>query len=282
MNRRSRPWLLLLLALASGGLAAYLALRYLRQQATPLLAAESSKRQVVLAVRDLPVGALLSENDVRTVDWPGDALPPGYMSSVAEVANRGVITPVRLNEPILDSKLAPKGAGGGLPMIIGDGMRALSVRVDEVIGVAGFVIPGTRVDVLLTMDDPQTTNEPTTRAILQNIPALAAGQSIQTDQEGKPKSVPVITVLVTPEQAETLALASQQGRIQMALRNTLDTTRITTTGARKSTLFSGRRVPPRPRRSAGASPATVAPPPSNTIIEGFRGGERTLTKFSRP
>lgn len=278
--RRSRPWLLLMLALASGGLAAYLALRYLREQATPLLAAEPAKRQVVLAVRDIPLGALLTERDVRAVDWPGEAIPPGFMSKVADVAGRGVMTPLKLNEPVLESKLAPKGAGGGLPMIISDGMRALSVRVDEVIGVAGFVIPGTRVDVLLTMDDPQTTNEPTTRAILQNIQALAAGQSIQTDKEGKPQTVPVITVLVTPEQAETLALASQQGRIQMALRNTLDTNRITTSGARKTTLFAGRRAPARPRRPG--APAAAAPPPSNTIVEGFRGGERTLTKFSNP
>jgi pilus assembly protein CpaB len=279
MAARSRTWLLLALALASGGLAAYLALRYLREQARPLLNQGPVAGQAVLAARDIPLGAVVTDRDVRTVAWPGDALPPGFIGKPEDVIGRGVITPVRVNEPFLESKLAPKGAGGGLSTIIEDGMRALSVRVDEVIAVAGLVIPGSRVDVLLSMDDEGPPREPTTRAILQNIEALAAGQIIQRDPEGKPIPVGVVTVLVTPAQAETLALASQQGRIQMTLRSALDTTEITTTGARKSTLLTGERRPVGPTRRAIVRAQQA---PRQTIVEGFEGGQKSIRTFANP
>ncbi len=275
MAARTRTWLLLALALASGGLAAFLALRYLREQARPLLNQQPSGGQAVLATRDIPLGTIVTERDVRLVSWPGDALPPGFIGRQEDVIGRGVITPVRVNEPFLESKLAPKGTGGGLSTIIEDGMRALSVRVDEVIAVAGFVVPGTRVDVLLSMED-ESAREPTTRAILQNIEALAAGQIIQRDPEGKPIPVSVVTVLVTPAQAETLALASQQGRIQMTLRGALDTTEIQTSGARKSTLLTGERRPPGPTRRAIVRRAAPEP----TIVEGFDGGQRSIKRFA--
>jgi pilus assembly protein CpaB len=279
MAARSRTWLLLALALASGGLAAYLALRYLREQARPLLSQQKTSGKSVLASREIPIGTVVTERDVRVVDWPGDALPPGFISKPEDVIGRGVITPIRPNEPFLESKLAPKGAGGGLSTIIEDGMRALSVRVDEVIAVAGFVVPGTRVDVLLSMPD-ETTKEPVTRAILQNIEALASGQIIQRDPEGKPMPVSVVTVLVTPAQAETLALASQQGRIQMTLRSALDTTEITTTGARKSTLMTGEKRPVGPTRRAVVRAQQEAP--RQTIVEGFEGGQKSIRTFANP
>lgn len=277
--RTLRPWLMLLLALTSGGLAAYLALRYLRQQATPLLA-ETPKGEVVLAVRDLPVGHMITDGDVKVVGWPGEALPEGYLGSTASALGRGVIVPLRLNEPLLESKLAPKDGGGGLPVAIGEGMRALSVKVDEVISVAGFVVPGTRVDVLLTMAAPGENGETVTKVILQNVQALAAGQSVEKDKDGRPQPVGVLTVLVTPEQAESLALASNQGKIQLALRNTLDTLRIKTDGARSNSLLAMRPAPAsgsRPNRG----PRTIAPTPrsAETVIEGYNGGVRTLLKF---
>jgi pilus assembly protein CpaB len=278
MAARSRTWLLLALALASGGLAAYLALRYLREQARPLLNQQPTAGQAVLASREIPLGAVVTDRDVRTVAWPGDALPPGFIGKPEDVIGRGVITPVRVNEPFLESKLAPKGAGGGLSTIIEDGMRALSVRVDEVIAVAGFVIPGSRVDVLLSMDTEGPPKEPTTRAILQNIEALASGQIIQRDPEGKPIPVSVVTVLVTPAQAETLALASQQGRIQMTLRSALDTAEIQTTGARKSTLMTGEKRPVGPTRRA----IVRRQAPTQTIVEGFEGGQKSIRTFANP
>src|SRR5690606_16244523 len=150
-------------------------------------------------------------------------LPVGYYGSSAEVIGRGLITPVAANEPLMATKLADIESGGGLPIVIPEGMRALSVRVDEVIGVAGFVLPGTRVDVLLTITPPTGTNQiPVTRIILQTIQTLASGQTIQRDADGTPQTVSVVTLLVSPDQAERLALASTEGRIQLALRNTLD------------------------------------------------------------
>ena len=180
---------MLVLALSSGGLAAILALRYLREQATPLMASEPRRVSIVLAAKSLPIGAVVTEQDVKTVGWPGDALPTGYIGSIADAVGRGVITPVAENEPLLAAKVSTKDQGGGMPIIIKEGMRAMSVRVDEVIGVAGFVLPGTHVDVLLTLDKGETRSQTITRTILQNVRVLAAGQQVQRDKEGKPQTV---------------------------------------------------------------------------------------------
>ena len=283
---RSRT-LLLIVAIASGLLAALLAIRYLRSQATPLLEGRPvSSGRALVAVRDLPVGTKVADNDVRVVDWPGDAVPQGLLSDPKTVVGRGLLAPIRQNEPFLDSKLAPTGAGGGMPVVIGEGMRALSVAVDEVADVSGFVTPGTRVDVLLTMPDPvDEKKEPITRSILQNIPALASGQVMQTTADGKPMPVSVITLEVTPAQAETLALATNQGRIHMALRNQLDTVEVETPGARQTTLLFAEKKPlgggvtrrPLPSRSP-LSPRL--PQEQETIVEGFDGGNRTVRRFS--
>ena len=284
MAVRTRSLVLLFLALASGGAAAWLSLGYLRRETQPLLTSGSVAGKAVVATKDLPVGTVVAETDVRVVEWPGNAVPPGLVSVPQDVIGRGVMTGVRLNEPFLESKLAPRGTGGGLPVLIEEGQRALSIRVDDVVGVAGFVVPGTRVDILLTMQS-EAAREPQTKAILQNIQALAAGQSVQVDVEGKPQQVPVVTLLVTPEQAETLTLASSQGRIQMALRNQLDTLPIRTNGARVSSLFGPVRAsqPPQVLGFRRSSPAPrAAPATEETIVEGFRGGERTLTRFTRP
>ena len=283
MAIRTRSLVLLFLALASGGIAAWLSLGYLRQETQPLLNSAVAGKAIV-ATRDLPVGTVIAETDVRVIDWPGNAVPPGLISVPQEAIGRGVMSGMRLNEPFLESKLAPRGTGGGLPILIAEGQRALSIRVDDVIGVAGFVVPGTRVDVLLTMDN-EATSEPLTKAILQNIRTLAAGQATQVDVEGKPQQVPVVTLLVTPEQAETLALASVQGRVQLTLRNQLDTLLIRTNGARVSALFGPVRAvqPPQVLGFRRAAPAArPAPATEETIVEGFRGGERTLTRFTRP
>lgn len=279
MASRARPWLLLALALLSGVVAAYLALHYLRDRSTTVLKT-SGNTQVVLAARDLPVGSIVTARDVHAVDWPGNVVPPGFITKEGDVVGRGLITPVRLNEPYLETKLAPKGAGGGLPMLINDGRRALTLRVDDVSGVAGFVIPGTRVDMLLTMTDHTPTNEPTTRIIMQNVEALASAQSIQTDAEGKPRPVPTLTLLVTPAQAETLTLASQQGNLRMALRNTLDTAEVLTPGARAGTLMKAEPlVAVRGKRVVRVKPSEIS---HQTIVEGFRGGERTISRFNTP
>jgi len=279
MARRSRPFLMLALALASGGTAAYLALRYIQQQATPLMAAQPKHAQVVVAARDLPVGSVLGERDLKSIEWVGGAVPPGFIGTPQQALARGLIVSVAENEPILEGKLAAQGAGGGLPVIIDPGMRALSIAVDQIVGVAGFVLPTTRVDVLLTMNDVQGSKEPATKVIMQNVRTLAAGQSIQQDKEGKPQTVGVVTLLLTPEQAETLALASGQGRIQLALRNMLDTTMIETRGTRQSALMGRIGNAPAARVARAGAVRVAVPEPTPTVVEVFRGGQRSLQKF---
>jgi pilus assembly protein CpaB len=279
MARRTRPVLLLLLALLSGGIAAAVALRYIQQKSTPLMAKEPAKAQIVVAARALPLGALVGERDVKTLEWTGGSVPAGFYSNPAEVVGRGLLTAVQENEPILVSKLAAQGAGGGLPVIIDDGMRAITIAVDQVVGVAGFVLPSTRVDVLLTLQSNENLKEPATKVLMQNVRTLAAGQSIQQDKEGKPQQVPVVTFLVSPEQAETLALASQQGRIQLTLRNMLDTTQVTTNGTRVSALMGT--VPARRTARRAAAVRTATPEPTPTTVEVYRGGQRTLMKFGQ-
>ena len=180
------------------------------------------------------------------------------------------------NEMVLESKLAPVGAGAGLPTVIPAGMRAVSVKVDEVIGVAGFVLPGTRVDVLVTVEAPEEDSEPVTKLVLQNVQVLAAGESIQRDSEGKPQNVTVITLLVSPDDAEKLTLAATEGLIQLALRNVMDQDSVRTVGSDVGSLVS-RRPPARPAAPA-AKPSVrrPAPPAPATQVETYRGTVREV------
>lgn len=271
MRRKRRKWFALVLALVSGGAAGYLALNYLTAPQDTRAEATVDSTQVAVASRDLPLGTVLSSADVKLVEWPGNSVPPGYTSSVQTLVGRGLITPVSSNEPLLDAKLATKEEGGGLSIVIPEGMRAVSVKVDEVIGVAGFVLPGTRVDVLVTLNPTSEREETATRIILQNVQTLAAGQTIQRDAEGAPQTVTVITLLVDPDQAEKLTLAATEGRIHLALRNTLDMEEVETEGVKAKTLVRTsapqvRTGPAAPRRSA------------NRIIT-YNGAERTEAEF---
>jgi pilus assembly protein CpaB len=274
--KQRRLWVVLLLALVSGGAAAYLALAYLRDRTPRLMAAEASHMQVAVAARDLPLGAVLGPTDVRMIDWMGEAVPPGYVRSAPDAVGRGLIASVKTNEVLLETRLAPRGAGGGLSVTIPDGQRAVSVRVDDVIGVAGFVMPGTRVDVLVTLPpEPQLDQKLSlSQIVLQNVQVLATGQVVQQDAQGKPMTVSVITLLVSPKDAETLVLASNEGKIQLALRNTLDLADIRTSGASARTLLPGQRSP----AEAVARPRTPAPD-VGTVVEAYKGGVRTLVKF---
>ena len=268
--RSRRLFIVLALALLSGLAAAWLALNYLRQPESPIRTVEVSETEVVVAARDLSLGTVLTAEDVKLVGWPGGLLPEGYSSSVEEVLGRGVITHVVLNEPLISSKIAVKEAGGGLPIVIPEGMRGVSVRVDDVISIAGFVLPGTRVDVMVTLDQGNQSENPVTKLILQNVPVLTSGQVIEQTESGEPIQVTVITVLVSPDEAEELVLAATRGRIQLALRNTLDVDSVSTEGARLNSLV------PSPRRVVRSSaPRRATPPPSTPTrqIEVWRGNQ---------
>lgn len=273
----SRYWWMVIGATTSGLLAGYVALIYVSAEPAPLEAAAPS-RTVVVAARDLPVGSIVRREDLESVPWPGSAVPEGFSVQIGEVVGRGLIVEVRKNEPLLDWKLAEKEAGGGLPITIPEGMRAVSVEVDEVVGVAGFVLPGTRVDVLATVMPGTDRARTTTRIILQNIRALAADQKYQQDIDGEPQYVTVVTLLVTPPEAEALTLAATEGRIQLALRNTLDSDEVATTGRRINSLLTEG-----VRSSARTTPIAVPARPTNPerVIESYEGGNRTLLKFGR-
>ncbi len=277
----------LLAAVTCGLLAAYLALTQLGASPVAGEAGPAHRGQLAVAARYLPQGTILRQEDVLMVEWNSPTFPAGYASTAGDLVGRGLLTDLQPNEPLLATKLADKTAGGGLPILIPEGMRAVSVKVDEVIGVAGFVVPGTRVDVLVTLEREEGEGEETmTRVVLQDIRALAAGQTVQRDPEGKPQTVPVITLLVSPEDAERLTLASTEGRIQLALRNTLDSSRSATEGIRAAALLGMSSAPeraPTPRTIVVRSqpqPRAAAPRErAGMVVETFKGGVRSLQVF---
>jgi len=214
--------------------------------------------KLVLAAHDLEMGALLRAEDVALTDWPG-VVPPGSAVKADDVVGRGVISKIFAHEPILDSRLAPKGAGGGFAATIPKGMRAVAVPVNEVVGVAGFVGPGQHVDVLISGVPPNGgANLGTlTKTLLQNLEVLSAGQDFKKDAEGKPVAVQVVNLLVTPEQAEQLSLASHQTTIQLILRNPLDRDVTQTPGTAMAALFGGKFK--MPTGAAGSTPSEIGP-----------------------
>jgi pilus assembly protein CpaB len=196
--------------------------------------------KILGAATDLKLGTVIAANNLTTIDIAGSA-PKGAIIDPKDAIGRGVISEVYEGEPLLDSRLAPKGSGGGLAATIPEGMRACAVKVDEVVGVAGFATPGMRVDVLASGNPPGAPQSegPVTKTILQNIEVLSAGTDIQKDAEGKPQQVQVVNLLVTPEQAEQLSLASNQLKIQLVLRNPTDTKIGTLPTTAESMLFAG-------------------------------------------
>lgn len=277
--RKRRVLLVLVLAIVMAGVAAFSTLKYLATNpASASRAPEARTTQVVVAARDLPVGTFLTEQDVTVVPWPAEVVPAGYTTQTSDAVGRGLIAAVSANEPLLAAKLAERGSGGGLPIVIPEGMRAMSIAVDQVVGVAGFVLPGTRVDVLLTILPPDQ-DETITQIILQNLTVLTAGQVTQKNEAGEPIVVNVVTIMVDPEQAERLSLASSQGRIQLALRNMLDVDAATTEGIRVSGLLD-RPSTPRPVRRTVVRSTRPTPRQQPSVIEIYKGGTRSVERFN--
>jgi pilus assembly protein CpaB len=280
---RKRIYTVLLLAMTVGAIFAFSTYRYV--QATPERGIAAKMTPVVVAASSLDLGAALRAEDLRTINWPSEAVPQGTFSNPQELVGRGLIQPVAQNEPLLPAKLAPVGAGAGLPPMIPDGMRAVSVRVNDVIGVAGYVLPGSKVDVLVTVSPTNQSTDMTSKVILTNVTVLTAGTRIERDVEkdNKPISVSVVTLLVDPLQSEALTLASTEGKIQLALRNPLDKTMPATPGIRPAILLGQSaapraavavgRVASRAPVAAAPAPVVAAPEPLPTI-EIIRGDKR--------
>jgi len=278
MNRRLLTILFFAFLIAAA--CAYLVYRAIGNRQVASRPAEPTR--VIAAASDIKLGSVLSAANLTTVEITGQ-LPKGALLKPENAIGRGVISDLYMGEPILESRLAAPGSGGGLAATIPQGMRACAVKVDDVVGVAGFVTPGMRVDVLISGTPPgtQTDNQGTvSRTILQNIAVLSAGTDIQKDAEGKPKQVQVVNLLVTPEQAESLSLAGNQVRIQLVLRNPLDTKIAEVPGTAMGNLFAGQNAAPATPRPAGKSAHKAAP--KTFSIEVINGSKRSEQKFSSP
>jgi pilus assembly protein CpaB len=275
-----------LVAFLIAGAAGLLVLRKLRQTAR----ASGSTQVVVAAVHDLEIGTKLTAQDLKTLEWSGGSPPNGFFSDPEKAVGRAVQYPVFKDEVVLEAKLAPVGAGAGLPAVIPEGMRAVSIRVDDVVAVAGFVGPGTKVDVLLT-GNPGTTSETLTKTILENVQVLAAGPRIQPDAQGKPEKVNVVTLLCTPEDAAKVTLAASDGRIQLVLRNPTDKLQVEKKAVVRRAALYGEGVPkplvakrPPPKPVAVVVPPPPPPPaePVKASIEMVRGEKITTVEILKP
>lgn len=282
MNRQTRTLIVLAVAVAMAGVAAYLVYRVVTN--IPVREVEVARRFTVVAAKTLTMGARVTEVDVKVVAWPEDAPVEGGFSEINQVVGRGVLEGIAINEPMTERKLAAPEAGAGLAPTIPEGMRALSLRVNDVVGVAGFVVPGSKVDVLVTLREAPNAESNMTRVVVDNVRVLTAGPVYDTEQGRQGQAMPtsVVTLMLEPEQAEKVVLAASEGQIMLTLRNPLDAEPTTSQGARRSTLFQRGGVPvtidgtaSRPRVSRAAAPPPPAPPPPPPSIEAIRGQRRT-------
>jgi len=279
---RNRIFAVLVLAVVAGGGLAYGTYNAINTQ--PVKTVTAPTQAVVVAAADLPLGTELKKEDLTVVNFPVGAAPEGTFGKPADLIGRGLIVSMVKNEIVLNAKLASKEAGAGLPPVIPDGMRAVSVRVNEVIGVAGYVLPGTRVDVVATASPNGNPQDATSKVVLSNVQVLTAGTRMEQDQEkGKPMQVTVVTLLVYPEQSERLALASTEGKIQLALRNPLDTSAPETPGIKQAGLLGMVKTPKvtaantgsKGRKAVGpVTPETTMAAPLPTV-EMIRGDKRS-------
>ena len=276
MNRRVLAILVVAFAIAAA--CTYLVFRLVRNQAAA--AKPPATTQVVAAKSNIKLGTILNADNLTTVEISGTP-PKGAIlaKNKASAVGRGVISDLYEGEPIIENRLAAVGSGGGLAATIPQGMRACAVKVDEVVNVSGFVTPGMRVDVLIAGTPPGQQNAAqgtVSRTLLQNIQVLSAGTDFQKDAEGKAKAVQVVNLLVTPEQAETLSLASNQVKIQLVLRNPLDTKVASVPGTDTGNLFAGHTAAPEKTRSVNKAA------PRFFTIEVLNGSKQTQEKFASP
>jgi pilus assembly protein CpaB len=278
MNRR-RLLMIGALAIAVGLLVSLYVYKDLQAKSGP----PRDVAQVMVAAVDLQVGARVEERDIKVILVSSSDLPPGAPRKKADVIGRGVILPIPKGDFILPNHLAGENAGAGLPALIPPGMRAVSVHVNEVVSVAGFVTPGTRVDVLLT-GSANGSGEQQTTTVLQNVAVLASGRTLERTTTGEAQNTAVITLLVTPDDAQRLTLASSQGRIQLALRNPLDTRQDDVAPSLSRTLFRNGSPPPLVRPvvhhlDTAPKPPIVNQPPPGLSVEVYQGDKKKEVKL---
>ena len=252
--RNKRLIIALLAAITFGLVAAVSVSRYLASAA----AYTKNLRTVVVAKVEIPMGSRIIAEQLTTADFPRSVAPDGAFQVIDDkLIGRVVVSRISAREPVTENRLAPVGAAGGLSSVIPDGYRAMTVKVDDVVGVSGFINPGTLVDIVVVISPPKKTGQEDmiSKIVLQNIKVLASGQNIdkpknEREVERAPKAV---TLQVTPEQAEKLALASSEGKLQLVMRNSIDQTDAATPGANKSTLLSGEKASRVPEPGIGNS-----------------------------
>jgi len=279
MDRTTRTIVVVGIALFVAALASFGVYRAIQQM--PVREIEVRSLYQVVAAHDMPMGTLLTQNDVKVVPWPASSPVQGGFTAVDPVLNRGLIGGVVTNEPLTEAKLAPVAAGAGLPPSITEGMRALSIRVNEVVGVAGFVVPGTHVDVLVTLQEGQA--DSLTRVVVSDVQVLTAGTRYDQEKarDGQPIPTSVVTLLLQPIDAERITLASQRGSLMLTLRNPLDRKLTESRGVRTGALFG---EPPPPavvknvagRKVAVAPPTPPPPPPTPKVytVETYKAAKR--------
>src|ERR1700722_4076081 len=272
MNR-TRLLLIGILALALGFVASVYVYRNLQLKSG---SGSEPGVDVIVAADDLQVGARVEEHDIKIIRIPSADLPPGAPRRRSDGLGHGVIVPISKGEFILPNRLAGGNAGSGLPSLIPPGMRAVSVRVNEVVSVAGFVTPGTRVDVLLT-GTPGGANEQQTTTVLQNVAVLASGHTLERTATGEAQTTAVITLLVSPDDAQRLTLASSEGHIQLALRNPLDTRQDQFPASNSRGLYKGMAAPLQPpvvHRTATKKVSSLPPPSTGVSVEVYQGDKK--------
>ena len=258
MNRTTRTLVVMTVAILTAGIASLGV--YAAVKSIPVREVEVAHTFVAVAARSLPTGSRITEEDVKLVAWPARNPISGAFSEVKPILDRGLVAAVEENEPFTETKLAPLGSGAGLPPSIPPGMRAMSVKVDEVIGVAGFVVPGTRVDLVVTLRGTGPADESMSRTVASNVLVLTAGTRFDQEQAKEGKALPstVVTLAVSPSDAERVALAASEGKISLALRNPLDVAPTETAGVHLGGLRLG--LESAPRSEPTAKPAAVRRP----------------------
>jgi pilus assembly protein CpaB len=286
MNRQTRTLVVLAIAVIMAGVASFA--MYRTVQNIPVQQVEVANYKVVVAAKAIPMGSMLKDTDLKLVAWPASSPVPNGHSEIAGVVNRGLLSAVVENEPLTESKLAPIEGGAGLQTSIPQGMRAMSVRVNEVIGVAGFVVPGTKVDVLVTI---RRGEQSISKTVTSNIQVLTAGSNVDQEKSRDGQAIPssVVTLLVSPTDAERIFLAQSQGEVMLALRNPLDTNTTETTGAVVGDLFGQVRAPERPaetrpqvvrpRRVPVAPQPEAAPALRPYMVESIKGAKKTTEEI---